>query len=526
MAFKTGLDPDIPLGVKPEVAAPQNPLQTVGAFAQIQNALNQNRLFQQTFAAKKAMGLMAATTPRLSDGSMNWDALVTRLGSSPYAPFAGEFVNQIRNMQNTQMEIAAKKQAVETSGFNGGLKIAASAALNGDLAAFEKQKNAYLKTQPKEFRDQIGDALDAWWEGTQGATPQETAYNRSSAMIAAGLTPEGLGNIVGTPSTRATATGIESGVTLPAALGGGFVAHSFTPKGIAPALVPGAGPGGSIGVFPGAGGGSGAMPGGASGSGGNPLAPQAGSQTQGALPGLGLTVKQKASAEGLGKVAGDIQTDLANDAKALPRALQQATMMSDALTQFQSGGGAEFRQRVGKMAQAIGAPQSIVDGIANGSLSQTQIFSKVVRPFVIDQLKQSAQGTGRVMASEVESFMKMLDNTTDPRAAEEIINRYKQRLQIGYDQTQKWPEFKTLQAEGTPSTKGMDLGDFYAWYNKNYLPGGLPESTKGGKLSFAPTKTAKGTSSYANADAVKRAFKSGKITRSQAINALKQFGYQ
>jgi hypothetical protein len=130
----------------------------------------------------------------------------------------------------------------------------------------------------------------------------------------------------------------------------------------------------------------------------------------------------------------------------------------------------------------------MVDDTAKGSIAGSQLFEKEVKPLVISALKQSAEGTGRVMRSEVDAFLTMMDRTTDPKALLDMLNQARYALQVGYDRTQKWPQYKQAVASG--STAG-DMADFYGWYNSQLDPKALPGQTPGG-LGLGAVNTAKG----------------------------------
>jgi hypothetical protein len=98
------VDPQISLGVKVPDA-----LGTIGNYAEIQNKLNQNKLFQQTFAARQRAGEILASAPDMESG-------LEQLYKDPVtAPFAGETVNQVRAGQQTFADVLLKRQQEKTS---------------------------------------------------------------------------------------------------------------------------------------------------------------------------------------------------------------------------------------------------------------------------------------------------------------------------------------------------------------------------------------------------------------------------
>lgn len=197
-------------------------------------------------------------------------------------------------------------------------------------------------------------------------------------------------------------------------------------------------------------------------------------------------ITQRAEMEATGKAGGDIAQDMVDDARELPMMIKRLDMMQGALTQFQAGGGADIRAKLAQTLQALGASDKVVNAVGNESLSATQVFNAEVKPFAITLLKQSAQGTGRVMRSEVDQFLGMLNAATDPDAIMQILNQTRYGLQVGFDRaSNKFPAFKQALAKGDPSVAGLDLSDFYGWYNRQLRPKELPQATPGG-LQLGP----------------------------------------
>ena len=96
------------------------------------------------------------------------------------------------------------------------------------------------------------------------------------------------------------------------------------------------------------------------------------------------------------------------------------------------------------------------------------------------------------MRSEVDAFLAMMDSTRDPRALITLLNQARYSLQVGYDQSQKFMQFK--QGINSGDIKGLDLGDFFGWYNHNFNPKALPNETPGGmQLGPVPAGMIKGT---------------------------------
>jgi hypothetical protein len=122
-----------------------NPLAMVGQFAQTQNALNQNALFQQTFRARQALGPLAQQAMG-SDGQMDWAKYGVLVSTHPDTAFmAPEILNQI-----------AQKKLVDAE------------TMNAELTGYEKRMGitsqlaaaAYKNPDVKEGKDLTSTASD------------------------------------------------------------------------------------------------------------------------------------------------------------------------------------------------------------------------------------------------------------------------------------------------------------------------------------------------------------------------------
>lgn len=212
------------------------------------------------------------------------------------------------------------------------------------------------------------------------------------------------------------------------------------------------------------------------------------SAQQGPIEGQSQT--QQTANAARGGVAAGIDGDMTAQS-ALQPALNRINIMQDTLGAFQAGGGSDVRQRLGTAMQALknaGLPISddSIEKVANGSLAAGQVFDTEVKPLVLQSLRNDIQGTGRAMRTEVDSYLTSMDATKDPAALMKLLNQARYSLQVGYDQSQKYVDFKEAQRNNDPSVaKYKDPSDFYAWYNSNYKPSDLPQSTPGG-VSLGP----------------------------------------
>ncbi len=214
----------------------------------------------------------------------------------------------------------------------------------------------------------------------------------------------------------------------------------------------------------------------------------------------GLTPEQEEFAKKSGAVGGDVAEEILSNAKGLPTALKRTDLMTQALGQFQGGGGADVRSELGKLVQGlknagVDVDQKTIDGIANGSLTGSQVFDSLISRAGVQALKADAQGTGRVMRSEVDRYLEMMSKTQDPQTLLTLMNNMKYTMAVGYDQSQKWLQFKHLLAAKDPSVSGLDQSDFHSWYNHNFDESKieLPKGMAG--LNATPASAVKGAAS-------------------------------
>lgn len=466
------VDPTISLGIQtpqpPAASGPGSPLGMLNTFSEIQARQNQNLNFQQTFAAKQRAGQIMSASPDLESGfgAMLKDPLV--------APFAGSIINEVRQSQKTLLDIQGEQQTQASSGLAAVMKAIPGAI--GDPSMLPALISSQMKTLSPTAQARVQPAVDdlsrALMDGLPsadalrgdprlGAAAASMLQNRFLGIAtASGMSADTMRAISG---TMAPATGIEP-------LGPGGAPVPFTRGGSvfgSPAAIPMQAGGEAPNALT------------AGGSPANPLAMPLPAPAPAPISGLGVT--QHAQATESGKFAGTLATEMSTSAKQLPEDLNRINLMQQALGQMQAGGGAQFRSTLGSVLQGfknagVGISQDLIDKTANESLASTQIFQAQVRPEVIAQLKQAAQGTGRVMRSEVDAFLAMMSPSIDPEALRQMLNSAKYQAAVQYDMTQKYMTHKN---------SGRDMLDFYPTYNREMDPYGLP-TRAGGGLDFSP----------------------------------------
>lgn len=226
-------DPSISLGVNPP-PAPPSPLGLVGSFADIQNRLNQNKLFQQTWAARQQAGQIMAGAPDLETG-------LSQVMSSPVAPFMGEFLNQTRQAMLAQTQQAGQMQEQNHSALQ-----AITKGITGALADpsnLDTLIKANLQSLPPEVRNRPGvmDAVQSIRTSLLHDLPSDpaaaAAMFRQRAMaqlIGAGVSPADVqgASPTGTPTVMHLGNVDRTGTVAPGQFGGGFTPSTTGDLGI------------------------------------------------------------------------------------------------------------------------------------------------------------------------------------------------------------------------------------------------------------------------------------------------------
>ena len=475
MADPFNPDPSIPLqagaGLQ-QTANPMmgNPVSTMTGFAQVQNLLNQNRLFQQTFAARQRLGEIMAQSPDL-------DTAMATASRDPIAgPFAPEVMNSVRQMDFTMLQMQGEQQKQAQSGMEGVFKALPAIYSNPTNQQWQTSMQAALAPLSPTAQQRVAPYIESLRQGLMDNLPADSQaaapmlrQRLNAMMLSSNITPEMLRQTTGQVAPQFQTVQGAQGQQIPGVVSG---TGQFNPLS-GPPMAGAAGPM------------SGTAP-----TGTTNTAPSLLAGSPGTL--IGPTTTASAEMAATGKAGGDINTEMANRAEQLPGAIKRLDIMSGTLGQFQAGGGADFRAQLGKSLQALrdagvpGISDDTINQVANSSLPATQLFNAEVKPLVISQLKEAAQGTGRVMRSEVDAFLGMMDGTNDPRALTSLLNQARYSLQVGYDQSQKFTAFKQALRSGDPSVRGLDMADFYGWYNKQMQPQQLPGTTGGG-MQLGPT---------------------------------------
>jgi hypothetical protein len=346
-----------------------NLLGPLAQISQIQNAQNQNALFQQTFRARQAMGPLAqqAIGP---DGKMDWNKFSLLVSTHPETAFmAPEVLNQIsqRKLVDAQTLGAnlknweAKQQAIGSAAYS------AAQSMTGDPSEPADAKhvvgaaaNLLPETGPNGERLFDPKEVIGYLSGMgQFKTNGDLKAHLNQVAMASLRGSEMLGNIEYRPDAFHDANGNPFPGFVNKMAGGAqpsVNAGPTTQNTAQAAMAPGG------------------MP---------PSAPGQQAPVQAAQPATpaGAPLTQTSPGPFRQKELGDVAdyekglNSRTGDANQLLTLMGQAR---DYLRNFKPGGGTEFRAELAQMAQAAGLPQSTVDLVAKGSLDNVQAARKVL----------------------------------------------------------------------------------------------------------------------------------------------------
>lgn len=166
-----------------------NPLGMAGTIMQMQQMQNQNKLFQQEFQAKQAIGQIMSTAPDIDTG-------LRQVSQSPYAAFAGPAVAAYRSAEQMQSAIALQKAQTQGALMEqyqkgaAGVSQALLPAMADPAAMIDKQMAQAASIYPKEMQPQIKSYLDSVKKATMaGVDPKDPgAKDKMRKNLAAQLT--------------------------------------------------------------------------------------------------------------------------------------------------------------------------------------------------------------------------------------------------------------------------------------------------------------------------------------------------
>lgn len=485
----------IPLGVTPTAVQQTNPLDQISKLATIQNAMNANREFQQVFDARQALGPMyqQATDPKT--GKLDTGMLLSLASKDPRTAFmAQDLATHVLTNEHQQLTNAGEKVtlmnnkntsilgALTSASTDGHYKLAdiqdhgtrLVGSSNGAISPQEignfitglPAEGPELDSKMQQYTGQLmsaKDRLDAVQGDIHSAQAGSSVNFFRNNRLSGAVTPLGSYTMGLTPGEAATPHTFKDTNSAEVSATGAQIAAGGTALGTA---VPSAPP--STQFIPAQGQGAPALPPGpptaAAAASGNALMGQPGQGpapplppgsvtglgTQVAPPGaLGPTPKLGTGVTSLTPLEAKARDNFISDEDALnqnvaklrPVAIAMQTERA-ALQKAQLGGWAESRGEIAKMLQGArnalpqGAadsilPQTLIDKVGNGSISDTQTFNAAIQPLIMGAFRDSVQGTGRGFMLEYKNQQENYPKTTnDPAQYENISNMFAK----GFDQ--------------------------------------------------------------------------------------------
>lgn len=496
----------------PQQIQPPNLLGMVGQFAQAQNALNQNMLFQQQFKAREAIGPILQRSIDPTSGEIDYNKFIAGLAQDKNAAYlAPDIAAQAVQRQLTQSDILlktldaeAKRQGVIGNAAASLLPLKQNVTLN-DLASRLTEPDLALHVGPKQAAELIANLAA---QGIKGGAPLYQ-WLQQRTIMAQGAT-EGLKSVYGT--IQAISTGGQTRFVKTNPIMGtpaqdvGGVAHTLTPQErseLKTRVTPSGGqeqvPRQDIApTYTGTG--AQEIPPGPSQLGGGgeitgvhvqdipPGAPlstrvptQSITQGPGGTPQMQPTSVPTKLSPTREKYLTDLGTNMADYEKGLNEQVTglNSTMMQigavqEAMKEFKVGGGTAARAKLAQLAQAFGMPQGTVDKIASGNLGAAQYFEKQSVTLATAALRaQFAGSTSKFTQMEWQRFQEANPNLdTDPRAIEKIFAFAKKVYHL---QSQEQKALNLYKQTGEP------IDQFPAWWTgklqeHGWLP--KPEASK------------------------------------------------
>lgn len=428
---------------------PLSALSTLGQYAQVQNSLNQNKLFQQTFAARQRAGQIIAASPDL-------DTAVAAMYKDPIAAvYAPTAANEIRTYQQIQLNMAKTKTEGVQAGLQGFLKM--SLGPQGmDEGTWNTYKKAALDAASPEFRQPMSAAIDDYRKALTGnidsSLPQEQQVQRylqnaGGVMVGNGIDAEKMfGGIVNQPLGNRVGTGVnvpafygpQAGLHLTGQYGMGLGAQVVTKNLPGGATQPSPVGGSNVDQPPGSGPLNlslnptpSAQPNAAPSPGGNrapgPLAtgapsggPGGGSSAWG-VP--SPTQVQQSYNQGRGTGLATDQGELDNTVHLADQNLKVVQELRDVLPLIKTNGLAPYRTKLANIIDGLGGSPDLVDKIGNGSQAASQEAIKLLMTTTVSQAEQQLPVGSHFGFKQLQAFTQANpDISTQQGAIDKIFN--------------------------------------------------------------------------------------------------------
>lgn len=151
------------------------------------------------------------------------------------------------------------------------------------------------------------------------------------------------------------------------------------------------------------------------------------------------------------KNTADYQQDLNNQVSTINQNIQQIQRLQDLSSKVHTGMFAESRLELGRVLKSLGAPDSVYNGVSNGSLAGSQEIMKYSVPNAMNTLRNSLGSQSRITNMEFGAFQRANPNLeTDPDAFNKILAFTHQMMDL---KIKEQKGFQTWQQAGRDPTQ-------------------------------------------------------------------------
>ena len=452
---------------RPGNGAPASPLDMVHKIASTQNLINQNSQFQQQFAARRALGPILQQSVDPQTGQLDYNkAFIGMAGNPDTAWLASDFLNAAVQRQYTQQQIATSMldQEIKRNTVIGTVAGSLLAQGRSPIPGPNGQPSGFTtNVTPEQFMARMTDPDIARIVSPKDAalitakftamSPQERYQFLAQRALQAMTAKESMEKVLGSihnqqlggvvqPVQQSALTGTST-PTGPAMSVQPTIAERMTPiagkdpqtgaettspayqvpGAVPPALgsaVPATAPQTPGGQQPPAGPTTAQSANGGAVTGTPAPSPQVPTGTGARVTGLG-PIRET----GLRKFAEVYIPDLNKRVQDSNQLLALMSQVKSELKDFKPGSGAALRGQFAALAQSMGAPQEIVDKVANGDLGSLQAAQKLfigIGTTLAGQLIKA--GGGRMTQAEWAKFLSegAPSTTMDPRGLQKVLN--------------------------------------------------------------------------------------------------------
>lgn len=151
--------------------------------------------------------------------------------------------------------------------------------------------------------------------------------------------------------------------------------------------------------------------------------------------------------------------------------------MQDALKEFKAGGGMEVRQKLAQMADGMGMPKTVVDGLAGGNRGAVAEFQKLAVRYATQEMKTNMGQSQRFTNLDFNTFLKNNPTIdTDPRGLDKMFKFLEQGVWRAGQQQRAYQAWKEGQRPG--KFKDSDISSFPAYWTEVLNEANKPRESK------------------------------------------------